>query len=60
MRDDFSVPVYVGYDLIEIGKIKGINPQKRIAGQLIRENGQTYLELADFPSKKICHQIQVG
>lgn len=52
MRDDFSVPVYVGYDLIEIGKIKGINPQKRIAGQLIRENGQTYLELADFPSKK--------
>lgn len=52
MRDDFSIPVYVGYELVEYSGIKGINPDNRCAGQLIRENGQTHLELSDIPKKK--------
>lgn len=52
MRDDFSIPVYVGYDLIDISGIKGIDVNNRVAGQLIREKRQTYLELADNPTIK--------
>ncbi|MDR7925364.1 hypothetical protein RIU76_11835 [Latilactobacillus sakei subsp. sakei] len=32
--------------------IKGIDPNKRIAGQLTRSHGATYLDLADAPEKK--------
>ena len=60
MRDDFSIPVYVGYDLIKCGKIEGVNPQRRVAGQLIRKSGQTYLELADFPRKKGYESSETG
>ncbi|KRK34546.1 hypothetical protein [Loigolactobacillus bifermentans] len=52
MRDDFSFPVYVGYELIEINGIKGIDPDNRYAGLLVRMNGETYLELSDNPTKK--------
>lgn len=52
MRDTFSIPVYVGYDLVEHANIKGIDSKERVAGQIVRENRKTYLELADFPVKK--------
>lgn len=30
MRNDFSLPVYVGYELVEVEGIKGIDPKKEI------------------------------
>lgn len=54
MRDDFSFPVFVGYELMNTKSgIKGVDPNKRIAGQLTRSHGATYLDLADAPEKKM-------
>lgn len=55
MRDDFSFPIYLGYNLAEFNGIKGIDPDNRYAAQLTHENGKTYLELSDFPSKENYH-----
>ncbi|EPD07128.1 hypothetical protein Lpp78_02866 [Lacticaseibacillus paracasei subsp. paracasei CNCM I-2877] len=52
MRDDFSIPVFVGYELVEISGIKGVDPNSHHAGILTRKGGSTFLELADFPEKK--------
>lgn len=52
MRDEFSFPVYVGYELIEYGGISGIDPNNRFAGQITRKDGVTTLELADYPEKE--------
>ena len=52
MRDNFSIPVYVGYHLADYSGIKGVDPNSRVAGLLNREQGHTYLDLADFPTKR--------
>lgn len=51
MRDEFSFPVYVSKELVCSYDIKGIPPEKRIAGEIIRKNGQTSLNLACIPRK---------
>lgn len=52
MRDEFSFPVYVSYQLTEFDGIKGVDPNHHFAGQLTRKNGETFLELSDYPEKK--------
>lgn len=53
MRSEFTIPVFVSYGLKKFGDdIEGIDPKKRIAGQLTKKNGTTYLDIADLPIKE--------
>lgn len=51
MRQDFEIPVFIGFQLTDFGGIKGIAPEDRHTGIITRKNGKTILNLSIQPEK---------